>query len=267
MALLSKLMANAGIRRRKKDPGRNDRVCPQADGTGGEKEPPREKDSDPLEEELTEWDLREGPDSGDQGLEVNPENQDYEENLTFHEDSLSVMRGKIVTVEATGIPIWITTDSGSMTQLIQKKYARRLKIKRRPLPTSRWFSIKGPGGGEDMVTEYVVIKVSIKMKRYNREKCGYDDLTSPEVTKEIKLTFGVCEDLPVPILWGGKQMRRYGLVDYHDQKLLSLRPEGVVGSPEYAVESTSWLIAAADIYGYLKGPLVEEGISGFPSYT
>ena len=62
----------------------------------------REAKSDDSEEDLDDW--------GD---------EDFMDNLTYHEDSLSVMKGLISTPAGKDIPMWVTTDSGSMTQLIQ----------------------------------------------------------------------------------------------------------------------------------------------------
>ena len=52
---------------------------------------------------------------------------DYEDNLTYHEDSLSVFKGNIKS-QGEILPVWITTDSGSMTQLIQEDYVKKLKL-------------------------------------------------------------------------------------------------------------------------------------------
>ena len=40
---------------------------------------------------------------------------DFSENLTFHEDSLSILKGTTATDLGGDVPIWVTTDSGSMT--------------------------------------------------------------------------------------------------------------------------------------------------------
>ena len=75
--------------------------------TGGEGQPlcmrgspPVELGPDAQDEEVEEWGLDEG---------------DFSENLTFHEDSLSILKGTTATDLGGGVPIWVTTDSGSMT--------------------------------------------------------------------------------------------------------------------------------------------------------
>ena len=174
----------------------------------------------------------------------------YEDNLTYHEDSLSVFRGYI-NVKNREMSVWITTDSGSMTQLIQEDYAKRLKIKRCSLPTAQWFHINGPGGGRDMVTAYVKLPVKIKVKR--ADNCQhFEESNSYEDTKTIELRFGVCSQLPVPILWGGVQMRKYNVVDYHKNRTLAMTlSDGI----EYLVPSTSWMMALTQMKAIEKGGL------------
>ena len=241
------LMAKARVNLRKKDPGKKKK-----------RKHLRAKPKGSCVEELTEeeWDGsggagEVGPGStGEEWLEGEDDfdfGQNLEDNLTYHEDSLSVMKGEIETTLGEGIPIWITTDSGSMTQLVQADYVRRLKIPIAPLPEGKRFSIEGPGGGKDQVENYARLKVKIRMKKYlGEEDSSYDELPSQEEEKQVSLTFGVCDSLPVPILWGGAQMRKHDLVDYHSRKLLTMRlPEGQ--RPRYATESTSWLVAAAEM--------------------
>ena len=57
------------------------------------------------------------------------------------------------------------------------------------------------------------------------------------------MQFGLCENLPVPILWGGSQMRGYDLLDYHANKVMTLKIDG----QRVATKSTSWLVAAAEM--------------------
>ena len=72
---------------------------------------------------------------------------------------------------------------------------------------------KASGGGEDSITHVVTMDVQVVMRRYLKVVENYEDqvfeteLSEPE-TKTIRMSFGVCEQLPVPILWGGKQMRK-----------------------------------------------------------
>jgi hypothetical protein len=91
--------------------------------------------------------------------------EDFEENLTFHEDSLSVMKGMISTPLGENVPMHITTDSGSMTQLMQRSFTEKLKLKKRAIPEGKGFHINSPGGGRDEVGEYVVIRLRVKCKR------------------------------------------------------------------------------------------------------
>jgi hypothetical protein len=102
----------------------------------------RESEADSSGDEAEEW---------DQGVE------NFEDNLTFHEDSLSILKGTTTTPLGKDIPVWVTTDSGSMTQLIQAAYANRLKMERHALPRGQHFNINSPGGGIDEIEEYVII--------------------------------------------------------------------------------------------------------------
>ena len=186
-------------RKRKKDPGKVSRTQ-------------QAKDEIEDDEQLL---LSDGDSDNDN------EGVDYEDNLTYHEDSLSVFTGKIKS-KGEVIPVWITTDSGSMTQLIQEDYVKKLKLNKSPLATHHWFNINGPGGGKDMVTEYVLLPVTIRVKKGQPPR-NHDENKNEEVEKEIILKFGVCSQLPVPILWGGAQMRKFQVVDYHQHKILSMR--------------------------------------------
>ena len=187
-------------------------------------------------EETEEWDMDEG---------------DYVDNLTFHEDSLSILRGSTDTPLGSDIPIWVTTDSGSMTQLIQSTYANRLKMKRHAIPSDRSFNINSPGGGMDEIEEYVIIPLRITCKQEVKSDEGYMDCDSGEEVITIKMKFGVCENLPVPVLWGGKQMRKYGLLDYHSNKTISLKVDG----RRVITPSTSWMAATMEMRTEVTGKL------------
>jgi hypothetical protein len=181
-----------------------------------------------------------GPGGGSLGGE------DYEDNLTYHEDSLSVLRGTATTPLGKEVPVWVTTDSGSMTQLISAKYADKMKFEVKDLPASEWFNISSPGGGQDAINQCVQIALRVKMKREDTPDARYDDNRAEEVEKTVLMKFGLCENLPVPILWGGKEMREFGLLDYHCNKVLSLKlGDGL----RYVTQSTSWLVAAAEMSG------------------
>jgi hypothetical protein len=64
------------------------------------------------------------------------------------------MQGVIYTPLGKDIPVWITTESGSRTQLIQGDYARSLKLPRKALKGWSYFNISSPGGGKEFVNEY-----------------------------------------------------------------------------------------------------------------
>ena len=63
------------------------------------------------------------------------------------------------------------------------------------------------------------------------------------------MKFGVCENLPVPVLWGGKQMRKYGLLDYHSHKTISLCVDG----RRVLMPSTSWMVATMEMREEAQG--------------
>jgi exodeoxyribonuclease III len=184
------------------------------------------------------------------------EETEWEENLTFHEDSLSVFRGMV-----NGVPVWVTTDTGSMTQLIQSSYATRLKFERRPISKEKRFHINSPGGGRDEIDEYVILPVEIRLKRELKPEEGYDDCQSVEEVRTIKMKFGLCEHLPVPILWGGNQMRKLDLLDHHNSRVLSLRKWG----DRFITKSTSWMAATLEMKQELEGKVRKAYQSFLPS--
>ena len=186
--------------------------------------------------------------------------EDYEDNLTYHEDSLSVMKGSISTPIGEEVPVWVTTDSGSMTQLIQGNYVRRLKLKTHPIRDKHCFNIASPGGGKESIDEFVLLKVRLQMKRESTSDQAYGENDSPEEEREVEMKFGVCEGLPVPILWGGAQMRSYDLVDYHSNKTLSMRL-GPAGE-RHITKSVSWLVAVTEM-GLLENPKIKKAYRDF----
>ncbi len=75
---------------------------------------------------------------------------DFINNTTYaREDSLPIFKG---TVKGISGDVWIVTDSGSMTQLMQHDYAKKMGFKIDNLPRDKYFSIVGPGGGRYKVT-------------------------------------------------------------------------------------------------------------------
>ena len=184
--------------------------------------------------------------------DVDFDDKDYWDNLTYHEDTLSVFKGDVI-VNNKPVPVWITTDSGSMTQLAQSSYCNKLRLVRKKLPRNKCFWISSPGGGREEVKEYVVMKVNVKVKPRSQRDETYDDNPADEAQREITLYFGICESLPVPLLWGGKQMRKYHVLDYHSLKILSIRFDD---KREHICRSSSWLIANTEMMNlkdkYLK---------------
>ena len=82
-----------------------------------------------------------------------------------------------------------------------------------------------------------------------RQVESYEEAEGPEGEHAVLMRFGICGSLPVPILWGGVEMRGKGLVDYHDQKMLSLRLDSRPEGPRHMTKSTSWLVAATEMAG------------------
>ena len=220
---------------------------PTGEDTSEGGRPLRMRGSHPLE--YDPQGLEEDLEDGDEWDDYTQDGQELDENLTYYEDSLSVMRGTVSTPLGEDLPIWVTTDTGSMTMLMQNQYAKRLKLKTRPIPQGRTFHINSPGGGRDEIEEYVVLKLKVTCKRELQPEQGYDDCTSIEEVRTINMKFGLCEALPVPVLWGGKQMRKAGLLDYHDQKTLSVRLNG----QRYIIPSRSWLAATTEMGTEVEG--------------
>jgi hypothetical protein len=125
---------------------------------------------------------------------------DFINNTTYaREDSISIFKG---TVKGISGDVWIVTDSGSMTQLMQRDYAKKMEFKIDNLPRDKYFSIVGPGGGRYKVTQRVTITVSIVMERClsltQNYVTGQRDLevSLPE-EKQLTMTVGLVESLPV----------------------------------------------------------------------
>jgi hypothetical protein len=133
--------------------------------------------------------------------------EDFDDNLTYHQDSLSIMRGTTSTPLGKDIPIWVTTDTGSMTQLAQSTYVDRMKLKRYPIPRGKGFVINSPGGGQDTIDEYIVIPLKFKSKVETEPEQGFDDCPSEEKEITIKMKFGICDSLRCPYLSYGEEHR------------------------------------------------------------
>ena len=145
--------------------------------------------------------------------------------------------------------MWVVTDSGSMTQLMQRDYAKKMKFKIDDLPRDKYFNIVGPGGGRNKVTQRVTITVNVMMERclslVENYVTGERDLkvSAPE-EKQITMTFGLVDYLPVPILWGGGQMRKRDLLDDHGRKTLSLLLDN---NERWQMPSLSWRVSCAQM--------------------
>ena len=61
---------------------------------------------------------------------------------------------------------------------------------------------------------------------------------------DIKMTFGIVDELPVPILWGGKQMRLLECHDLHERKVLTFKREE---DQRFSIPTASWLAACHQI--------------------
>ena len=182
---------------------------------------------------------------------------DFEDNLTFSstgEDSLSVIVGNVQMPAGQTVKVWIVSDSGSMTQLIQKQYAGEQGFKAVALAPHQRFSISSPGGGEDHITHVVTLEVRLQMRKYLKvvedyEKQVFETELSEPVETIVRMSFGVCENLPVPILWGGKQMRKYELLDHQSERIISMK----FGPLErWQMPSISWLVACAEMRDVIK---------------
>ena len=174
------------------------------------------------------------------GWKEEEEVMDFTDNLTYHEDSLSVLKG---TYGAEDVPVWVVTDSGSMTQLMKYDVAVGLKLPIKDLKGEDSFAISSPGGGRDDVSKYVILSLKIRVKKEANPGQRYGDIDAEEEEVEVRMQFGLCESLPVPILWGGSQMRGYDLLDYHSNKVVTMNVKG----ERVATPSSSWLVAAAEM--------------------
>ena len=100
-----------------------------------------------------------------------------------------------------------------------------------------------PGGGRELITQYVYLPFRITAKKESIAGQPYGENESIEEEITVPMKFGLCESLPVPILWGGKQMRGHKLLDYHHNKVLSLIVEG----QRFMMQSKSWLVAVSEM--------------------
>jgi len=181
---------------------------------------------------------------------------DFIENLTYapaNEDSLSIIKGTININQEDKI-VYIVTDSGSMTQLIHKRYAEDMGFTIDDLPQSQHFSVAGPGGGRCRVAKRVTLEVTCDMQKCLSSSENYItgesnlELSEPS-HQTIKMTFGVVDELPVPILWGGGQMRKRDFLDNHGKKTVSLNLDN---GEKWQMPSISWLVACSEMKSLVK---------------
>ena len=195
--VLHSLTRRGAQKRKTRSPARVERVEEE------EKTPDLEEDSSDEETGVEEngGDIETGVFGGDpETFPVDCE-ADLEDNLTYHEDSLSVLRGKVDSPLGENLDVWVVSDTGAMTQLIQSEYAKRMKFVTKTIPRSKQFSINAPGGGSARVTRMVEIDIRFPMAMVQE---GEEELTrGMELGEEISITmsFGVVDNLPVPILW------------------------------------------------------------------
>ena len=72
------------------------------------------------------------------------------------------------------------------------------------------------------MTHEVHLRVAVKMRKSPNSDTEIPlDEMGPVRTKHLDLSFGLIDALPVPILWRGKHMRSYDLLDLHRRKLLT----------------------------------------------
>jgi exodeoxyribonuclease III len=237
-------------------PGEGQPLCMRGFDPGAEDDVPRveevEEEEPPRVEELTAEEEEGWSDTN---------GCDLEENLTYYEDSLSVLRGRVTTPLGRDLLVWVTTDSGSMTRLVQEDYARVMKFPRKRIPEDKTFNISSPGGGRDEIVEYVELHVTVLCKKERVAEQAYEDCESEEEERTIKMMFGVCANLPVPILWGGHEMRSHEILDYHRARTLSVRLGGRTGD-RYITKSTSWLTATMEMRAETEGK-VRKACKGF----
>lgn len=126
------------------------------------------------------------------------EGVDFDDNLSFTEDSLSIIKGEITLHMGQEVPVWITTDTGSMTRLIESEFVAKYKLPQKMIKPSQRFYINGPGGGREMISHMVSLDVRLKTKTEGKEGTPYDEIEGEEETRVVRMTFGVCRHLPVP---------------------------------------------------------------------
>ena len=180
----------------------------------------------------------------DFGADEEEEGVDFDDNLSFREDSLSVIKGEITLDGGRDVPVWVTTDTGSMTRLIESEYASRLKLPTKRIKPNQRFYINGPGGGRELISEMVTLDVRLKTKVESEGEESYDETSGEEVIRVVSMSFGLCQHLPVPILWGGGEMRARGVRDYHDRKVVSFQEES---GERFITPSRSWVATCQEM--------------------
>ena len=230
---------------------------------------------DELQDLLDDWDDRESSESDsdeavvgavsedDQSSSGSEDEVEVVDNITYHEDSLSVMRGTVDTPLGEALAIHIVSDTGAMTQLMEKKYAKAMKFEESPMPRGKSFNIRGPGGGKERVNRRVTIQVTLKMGEIKGDENLVDgQALEMEESVTIPMSFGLVDSLPVPVLWGGGQMRRLHAHDLHEKKLITMRLEE---DRRMAVRTRSWLASCAEMKQFSDKRLLKAVKSFLPS--
>ena len=244
------LKPSPSSRHHKKDPGKRVLLAEKRGGKRAKKPSKRRRSSNEEGNQEEEGVEEIGDDTEERTLEAEEEEWnnfdvdkeeegvDFDDNLSFSEDSLSVIKGEITLSSGKEVPIWVTTDTGSMTRLIEAEFAAKMKLRKRMIKASQRFYINGPGGGREMISHSVTMDVRLKTKKEGLEGTSYEDVDEEEVTRVVRMSFGVCRALPVPILWGGGEMRKKGMRDYHDCQVVSLMDED---GQRFITPSRSWI--------------------------
>ena len=76
---------------------------------------------------------------------------------------------------------------------------------------------------QEDITEYVIMDLKVPVIRECQLEQPWKDNDSEEEVRVVKIKFGIYDNLPVPVLWGGEEMRGYDVMDYHQNKIFPLK--------------------------------------------
>ena len=94
----------------------------------------------------------------------------------------------------------------------------------------------------------------MKCKQETQPEQGYADCEAEVEEVTINMKFGVCESLPVPVLWGGK-------LDYHAAKTVAMTVE----EKRIILPSTSWMAATMEMREEAQGKCRKAYVPFLPS--